>query len=78
MAVRAENRTEAIRTIRSAGLKPTRAAVTTPLKLKAPDLAAITTDEVWLRGVALHVNNTFIDDEPWRPASEFHTLYAGV
>lgn len=45
-----------------------------PAQLKAPDLAAITTTEVWIRGVALSANVTFIDD-PWRPATEFCNLY---
>jgi hypothetical protein len=75
VAVQAANRTEAVRRIRSAGLKPTRAAVATPLKLGSVDLAAITTDEVWIRGVGLSVNNTFIDDDPWRPVTEFRTLH---
>jgi hypothetical protein len=76
VAVQAANRTEAVRRIRAAGLKPTRAAVATPLKLRTPDLAAITTDdEVWIRGVGLSVNGAFIDDDPWRPVTEFRTRY---
>jgi hypothetical protein len=75
VAVRAGNRTEAVRKIRAAGVKPSRASVSAPLNLKDADLAAVTTDEVWIRGLGLAVNGTFINDDQWRPADRFRELY---
>jgi hypothetical protein len=78
VATFAENRTAALRKIKTAGLKVSRSAVASPVKLKATDLTAIENDRetVWIRGVGLSVNGSFVDDDPWRPVDRFRELYA--
>lgn len=74
VAVFAANRTAAVRRIKAVGLSVRRAS---PVKLKDTDLTAIEGDQetVWIRGLGLWVNGTFIDDDPWRSVARFRELY---
>ncbi len=73
----AENRTAALRKIKAAGLRVSRSDAASPTKLNDVDLAAIKSDHetVWIRGVGLSVNGSFVDNDPWRPVDRFRELY---
>ncbi|OLF16706.1 hypothetical protein [Actinophytocola xanthii] len=73
VAVVASSRKEAVQRIKAEGLKVGRGELGSPLKLTDTDLATIEQDPrtIWIRGVGLYVNNTSIDDDPWRPVAQF-------